>query len=104
VNLAADILIWLLLAAGVGFCALGLFGLFIFPDIRSRMYTAVRATLIGVTFLTTSALIYAVSLFFETNGSQYFTLALEILFLYAVLIIGTVLLSGEIENQILSRN
>jgi multisubunit Na+/H+ antiporter MnhG subunit len=104
VNLAADILIWLLLAVGIGFCALGLFGLFIFPDIRSRMYTAVRATLIGVTALTASALIYAVSLFIGTKENQYFTLALEILFLYAVLIIATVLLSGEIENQILSRN
>ncbi|WP_321507754.1 monovalent cation/H(+) antiporter subunit G [uncultured Methanoregula sp.] len=100
----ADILIWLLLAVGIGFCALGLFGLFIFPDIRSRMYTAVRATLIGVTAITVSALIYAVSLFSETNENQYFMLALEILFLCVVIVIPTVLLSQEIQNLIRARN
>jgi multicomponent Na+:H+ antiporter subunit G len=98
--LVADILIWLLLAAGVGFGALGLFGLVIFPDIRSRMYTAVRATLIGVTSITVSVLLYAGSLYLETGEGQYATLALEVVFLYAILVIGTVLLDWEIQDQI----
>jgi len=99
-TLLADCLIWLTLAIGIGFGALGLFGLVIFPDIRSRMYTAVRATLIGVTSLTLSVLVYAGSLYLETNESQYATLALETVFLYAVILIGTILLDREIEDQV----
>ncbi|MFA4860878.1 monovalent cation/H(+) antiporter subunit G [Methanoregula sp.] len=98
--LAADILIWLLLAAGIGFGALGLFGLVIFPDIRSRMYTAVRATLISVTLITVSSLIYAASRFLETNGSQYLTLAVTAIILYIIIVIATVILSREIQGQI----
>jgi len=101
-TLFADILIWLLLAVGIGFCALGLFGLVIFPDIRSRMYTAVRAMLIGVTAVTASALIYAVSRFLGMNGGQYLTLALTAIFLYAIIVIATIVLSREIQDQIKS--
>jgi len=97
---AADILIWLLLAAGICFGALGLFGLVIFPDIRSRMFTAVRATLIGVTAVTVSALVFAVSRFLETNGSQYSALALTTLVLYAIIVIASLVLSREIQGQI----
>jgi multisubunit Na+/H+ antiporter MnhG subunit len=99
----ADVLIWLLLAGGVCFSALGLFGLVIFPDIRSRMYTAVRATLIGVTAITAAALVYAVSRFLETNGGQYVTLALETAFLCAIIVIAVILLSREIERQVKSQ-
>jgi len=98
----ADILIWLLLAAGICFGALGLFGLVIFPDIRSRMYTAVRATLIGVTAVTGSAIIYAATRILETNGSQYITFALTAVVLYAVVVIATLVLSREIQGQIKS--
>lgn len=96
----ADILIWLLLAVGICFGALGLFGLVIFPDIRSRMFTAVRATLIGVSAITISALIYAASRFVDTNGSQYVTLTLTTLVLYAVVVIATVVLFREIESLV----
>ena len=99
-TLLADILIWLLLVVGIGFGALGLFGLVIFPDIRSRMYTAVRATLIGFTAITAAALLYAVSRYLATNGSQYFIFGLTVIFLYAIIVIGTVILSREIQGQI----
>ena len=99
-SLPADILIWLLLAVGIGFGALGLFGLVIFPDIRSRMYTAVRATLIGFSSITAAAVIYAVTRYLATNGSQYFIFGLTVIFLYAIIVIGTVILSREIQGQI----
>jgi len=99
-SLPADILIWLLLAVGIGFGALGLFGLVIFPDIRSRMYTAVRATLIGFSSITAAVLIYAATRYLATNGSQYFIFGLTVIFLYAIIVIGTLILSREIQGQI----
>ena len=99
-NFAADILIWVLLATGIGFCALGLFGLVIFPDIRSRMYTAVRATIIGVSALMLSGMVYAVVLYSETSEGQYLSLAAGIILLYAIVLAGTLFVSREIENRV----
>ena len=47
-SLPADIIIWALLVVGTVFAGIGLMGLLIFPDTRSRMFTAFRATAIGL--------------------------------------------------------
>lgn len=96
----ADLLIWILLAAGTGFGILGFFGLLIFPDIRSRLFTASRATLIGTSLVTISVIIFAILGFTGGRGDRYATLAIHTIFLYGILVIGYVLITRIILEQV----
>jgi multisubunit Na+/H+ antiporter MnhG subunit len=87
--LPADIIIWALLAIGTVFAGLGLMGLLIFPDTRSRMFTAFRATAIGLGAIAFAAITYAYTLFMIAGGDQYPALILRTLFLAFVLAAGT---------------
>jgi len=80
-NPLIDAVIFILLVISVGFGAIGVLGLLLFPDIRSRMYTAFRATVISVSAIILSVIFYAVSLFNSGGGDQYITLVLHSLFL-----------------------
>jgi len=80
-DLIADILIYLLLLAGVGFAGIALMGLLIFPDIRSRMYTALRASLICMAAIIVAAAVYAVALWSGTGGEQYLIFLIHTIFL-----------------------
>ena len=44
---AIDAAIYIFLIISIGFAGIGVIGLLLFPDIRSRMYTAFRATVIS---------------------------------------------------------
>jgi len=83
--LLADILIYILLLAGIGFGGIALMGLLIFPDIRSRMYTAVRASLICAAASAGAALVYALSLVTSGGGDLYFPFMIRVLLLCAVI-------------------
>ena len=85
-----DILIWISLAVGVGFGALGFFGLLIFPDIRSRMFTAIRAILISVSAIAIAVILFGINGFLKTGGNQYETLIIHTLFFYGVVIVANV--------------
>ena len=93
-SLFADIAIWLLLFAGVGFAGIGLIGLLLFPDIRSRRYTAVRATLIGFSATALAVILYCLYELNLSGDSQ-----------YTVLLALTVLLAGTVSagNMAVSR-
>ena len=99
-SLLLDIAIWILLAAGVGFGFLGFFGLLIFPDIRSRMFTASRATLIGTSLVIIAVVLYGINGFIGTGTDSYATLVIHTIFLAAILAIGTVFVSRIIKNRI----
>jgi multisubunit Na+/H+ antiporter MnhG subunit len=86
-NPAIDTAIFILLVISVGFGGIGVIGLLLFPDIRSRMYTAFRATVISISAIILSAIIYALSTFVSSGGDQYITLifhSLILLFFVAV--------------------
>src|SRR5271157_3990232 len=87
-QLVWDILIWICLATGVGFAALGFFGLLIFPDIRSRMFTATRAKLISVSAIAMAGILFGINGFLVTGGSHYATFVIHTLFLYGVVVIA----------------
>ena len=99
ISLVWDLLIWILLALGVAFGALGFFGLLIFPDIRSRMFTAIRATLISVTAFALAVILYGINGFLITGGSQYVTLIIHTLFLYGVVVIADVSIARIIHEK-----
>jgi len=92
----ADILIWVLLVACVGFAALGFVGLLIFPDIRSRMYTAVRATLISAGAGSLAVIVFGINALIAGSGSQYLTLALHTLVLFCVIATASLVTSTVI--------
>lgn len=96
----ADIGIWALLFIGVVFCGIGLMGLLIFPDTKSRMFTAFRATGIGLFAVTGAVLLYGFSLLFTAGGDEYLALILRTLILLAVLTAGTLGVSRIIRERI----
>jgi multisubunit Na+/H+ antiporter MnhG subunit len=99
-SFVADIAIWVLLAAGIGFGGLGFFGLLIFPDIRSRMFTASRATLIGTGLLILAAILYGITVFSETGQEIYATLVIHTIFLVAIIAIANLVISRTILMQV----
>jgi multisubunit Na+/H+ antiporter MnhG subunit len=79
-----DSIIFLLLIVSVGFGGISVIGLLLFPDIRSRMYTATRASLISAGAITLSVILYALFEFIYGGGTQYTTLILHTLVLIIV--------------------
>ncbi|MCK9631864.1 MAG: monovalent cation/H(+) antiporter subunit G [Methanoregula sp.] len=99
-SLVADIIIWILLAGGIGFVALGFIGLLIFPDIKSRMFTASRATLIGVILVTLSVVIFGINGFLGGGGERYTILIIHTVFLFAILMTGRAVISRIISDLV----
>jgi len=98
-SLTADLIIWALLFVGVVFCGIGLMGLMLFPDTRSRMFTAFRATAIGLGAVAFAVLTYAYTLFVTTGSSEYTALILRTLFLVFILAAGTWTMYGIIRER-----
>ena len=98
-SLPADVGIWALLFIGAIFCGFGLMGLLIFPDTRSRMFTAFRATAIGLGAVVFAVMIYGGSLFTTTEGDQYLALIIHTLVLTCILAAGTWVMYGIIRKK-----
>jgi multicomponent Na+:H+ antiporter subunit G len=95
-ELVSDILIYLLLLSGVGFGGIALMGLLIFPDIRSRMYTALRASLISMGAVLGAAVIYAFTAITANSGTQYSTFLIHALFLGGVIAVGVMFINKQV--------
>jgi len=87
-DLLLDIGIWFLLVVAIGFGGIGLMGLLIFPDTRSRMYTAFRASVIGVGALVLALVVVNLSLFLALGTNPYGTYILHAGFLLFILVGG----------------
>ena len=91
-----DALIFILLILSVGFGGIGVIGLLLFPDIRSRMYTAARATVISISAMVSAVIFYAFFMLADGGGDQYFTLIFHILILQGIIIVANVLMQRTI--------
>jgi len=98
-SLAADILIWMLLSAGALFSGIAIMGLMLFPDTKSRMFTAFRAAAISCGAVLLASIIYAFTLFSERGGDMYTALGLRIVSLALVLGIGSWMMYGIIREK-----
>jgi multisubunit Na+/H+ antiporter MnhG subunit len=98
-SLVIDLIIWILLFAGVGFGLISLIGLLLFPDTRSRMYTSVRACLISICVTGLAVIIYGFNALQTTGGNQYLTLILHTLILIVIVAIGNYIISGKIHAK-----
>jgi len=85
-SLFIDAGIFALLFLAVGFGGIGIIGLLVFPDIRSRMYTATRATVISMSSMTLAGLLYALSTFFAGEEDVYLILIADITILFGIVI------------------
>ena len=74
---AIDIVVYICLAIGVIFNALGVIGLLRFPDLYTRMHATTKATTFGSIFTSLAVILYGLYLFFTINDSQYLTLAIH---------------------------
>jgi multisubunit Na+/H+ antiporter MnhG subunit len=98
-SLPADLIIWALLFIGIVFSGFGLMGLLIFPDTKSRMFTAFRATAIGLGAVVLAVIIYGYTLFVISGSDIYPALVLRTLFLVFVLAAGTWMMYGIIRER-----
>jgi multicomponent Na+:H+ antiporter subunit G len=95
-----DALIFILLILSVGFGGIGVIGLLLFPDIRSRMYTATRAPVISISAMVLAVIFYALFMFVDRSSDQYVILIFHTLILLCIVIVANVL----IQWTILGRN
>ena len=95
-SLLIDLIIWILLFVGVGFGLISLIGLLLFPDTRSRMYTAIRASLIAIGATGIAVFIYGLNALQTSGGNQYFTLLLRTVLMVVVVAMGTYVITRTI--------
>jgi multicomponent Na+:H+ antiporter subunit G len=95
-----DSIIFLLLIISVGFGGISVIGLLLFPDIRSRMYTATRASLISVGAITLSVILYALFEIISGGGTQYTNLILHTLVLIIVVVGANVMTYRMISDHV----
>jgi len=85
--LVVDVILYVLLIIGVGFGGIGVLGLLIFPDIRSRMFTGIRATLISCGAIILAGIIYGLFALYTRGGAQYVTFTIHVILLFIILVI-----------------
>ena len=95
-----DSIIFLLLVISVGFGGISVIGLLLFPDIRSRMYTATRASLISVSAITLSVILYALFELLSGGGPPYTNLVLHTLVLIIVVAGANVMMFRMISDHV----
>ena len=95
-----DIAIWLFLFGAFVFGVLGFFGLLIFPDIRSRMFTASRASLIAAGLVITSAFIYGINGYLESGQEIYAALLVHTALLAIILCAGTFVVTRILKDTV----
>ncbi|MFA5332323.1 MAG: hypothetical protein WC342_08090 [Methanoregula sp.] len=71
IELLADVLLSVILLAAILFGWISVVGLLLFPDIRSRAFTGVRAGLVATGLVTASGVIYGIYKWAGTGEMQY---------------------------------
>jgi multicomponent Na+:H+ antiporter subunit G len=98
-----DSIIFLLLIVSVGFGGISVIGLLLFPDIRSRMYTATRASLISIGTITVSVILYALFKIMSGGDDQYTPLILHTSILIIVVVGANALIYRMISDHVKSQ-
>ena len=80
-----DALIWISLAIGLSFNALGVAGILRFPDVYTRLHADTKCTTFGSIFTSLAIVLYAAGEFAKDPAGQYETLALHTVLAVVVL-------------------
>jgi len=97
IEFVVDVLLYILLLAAIGFGWISVIGLLLFPDIRSRAFTGLRAGILAMTLVTASAICYGLFTWTRDGGMQYLVLVLA-----AVLMLVIVVVLNRIAAETLS--
>jgi multisubunit Na+/H+ antiporter MnhG subunit len=97
-----DAIIFILLVLSIGFGAIGVIGLLLFPDIRSQMHTAFRAAMISISTMIFAVILFALSIFWSSGGDQYIILILHALVLLIIVAVSNSLVYTMILHRIKS--
>lgn len=98
-NPVIDVLIFVLLVISVGFGGIGVIGLVLFPDIRSRMHTAFRASLISIGVMTLALILYALFAIQSEGSEQYAALLLRTIVILCIVIVANIVLYRTIRAR-----
>jgi multicomponent Na+:H+ antiporter subunit G len=74
--LILDVLLYILLLAAIGFGAISVIGLLLFPDIRSRSFTGLRAGTLAITLATAAGICFGIYTWIANGGIQYLLYAI----------------------------
>jgi multisubunit Na+/H+ antiporter MnhG subunit len=99
-SFALDIAIWVLLFSGFVFGVLGFFGLLIFPDIKSRMFTASRASLIASGLVIVTVLLYSINAYMTSGQEIYVSLLVRTALLTVILVAGMVVVTRIVKSHV----
>ena len=99
-DLVIDAAMFILLSLSVVFAGIGVIGLLVFPEIRSRMYTATRAPVISISAMTGAVIVYALSMILSGGGDPYLVLIIHVLVLLFIIAGANVLLYRIIMRRI----
>ena len=99
IEFAVDVLLYILLLAAIGFGWISVIGLLLFPDIRSRAFTGLRAGIFAMTLVTASAICYGLFTWTRDGGMQYLVLVLA-----AALMLVIVVALNRIAADAICRN
>jgi multisubunit Na+/H+ antiporter MnhG subunit len=98
-DLLIDAVMFTLLVLSVGFAGIGVIGLLVFPDIRSRMYTATRAPVISICAMIVAVTVYALSMILSGGGDLYLALFMHVLVLLCIVVAANMLMYRIIRGR-----
>ncbi|HVP96044.1 hypothetical protein [Methanoregula sp.] len=97
--MSAGILDWvisLLLVVAAGFGAISVIGLLLFPDIRSRSFTGIRAGILAIALVTIASVCYGLFKWSNTGDLQYPLFILGALIMLALVIVLNRIATGVV--------
>lgn len=75
--MAVEFIIWICIAIGLIFNALGVIGILRFPDVYTRLHAETKTTTFGTIFVSLAVIVYAVWQLVRTGDGQFVTLTLH---------------------------
>ncbi len=94
-----DVLLYILLLAALGFGAISVVGLLLFPDIRSRSFTGLRAGILAITLVSAAGVCYGIYAWLTVGGMQYLEFAFA-----AILLLVLVVVLNRIATDVVCRS
>ena len=93
---AIDALLYVLLLAAIGFGGISIIGLLLFPDIRSRSFTGLRAGILATALVTAAGICYGIFAWFTVGGMQYLQFALAAILMLVLVVILNRIATGVV--------
>lgn len=98
-SLLLDLVLYILLFASLGFGAISIVGLWLFPDLRCREFTGIRAAVLSLCAMVLAGMIFGLNALLVRGGDQYLMLVILSVVMLVVIIAGNLYTGGLIIRQ-----